>query len=60
MYYIAECDDKGTPFSDGTNGNYTIYYNVNGSDSADVYGAVLLDGRFDTAPTGAVSVPIRL
>ena len=56
MYYIAECDDKGTPFSDGTNGNYTIYYNVNGSDSADVYGAVLLDGRFDTAPTGAVSV----
>ncbi|HBD71831.1 MAG TPA: hypothetical protein DC019_05315, partial [Ruminococcus sp.] len=56
MYYIAECDDKGTPFSDGTNGNYTIYYNVNGSDSAAVYGAVLLDGRFDTAPTGAVSV----
>ena len=34
MYYIAECDDKGTPFSDGTNGKYTIYYNVNGSDSA--------------------------
>lgn len=56
MYYIAECDDKGTPFSDGTNGKYTIYYNVNGSDSAAVYGAVLLDGRFDTAPTGTVSV----
>ncbi|MCI7422122.1 MAG: hypothetical protein MSA57_02670, partial [Ruminococcus sp.] len=56
MYYVAECDKDGNPFSDGTNGNYTIYYNVNGSDSAAVYGAVLLDGRFDTAPTGAVSV----
>ena len=56
MYYIAECDDKGTPFSDGTNGKYTIYYNVNGSDSADVYGSVQLDGRFDAAPTGTVSV----
>ena len=56
MYYIAECDATGTPFIDGINGNYTIYYNVNGSDSAAVYGAVLLDGRFDTAPTGTVSV----
>ena len=56
MYYIAECDDKGTPFSDGTYGKITIYYNVNGSDSADVYGAVQLDGRFDAAPTGTVSV----
>ena len=65
MYYIAECDKDGNPFTDGIAKSekddkvykeYTAYYTVNGSDSAAVYGAVLLDGRFDTAPTGAVSV----